>query len=134
MPDAPWKELSQYRMSAAVETLETARLLYENAKYKDSINRSYYAIFHATRAVLALEGVDFKKHSGVISHFREKYIKTGIFPKELSVIIGEAFLVRSQSDYEDFFLASAEQAKRQLKNAETFCAAVQRYLESRDQP
>ena len=90
MPDTKWRELSNYRIEAAKETLKTAQPLYENARYKDCVNRSYYTIFHSMRAVLALEGVDYKKHSGVISHFREKYVKTGIFSKELSSIVGQA--------------------------------------------
>ena len=79
MPDthSQWRELSNYRIETARETLETAKLLYENARYKDSVNRSYYTVFHCMRAVLALEGVDYKKHSGVIAHVREKYINTG---------------------------------------------------------
>lgn len=130
MPDIKWKELSNYRIDAAKETLKTARLLYENARYKDSVNRSYYAIFHSMRAVLALEGVDYKKHSGVIAHFREKYIKSGIFSKKLSSIIGQASLIRNQSDYEDFFLVSAEDAKKQLLDATEFYAAVCAYLQT----
>ena len=43
-------------------------------------HRSYYAIFHAMRAVLALDGIDMKRHSGVMSEFRRLYIKTGILP------------------------------------------------------
>ena len=114
MPDIRWRELSNYRIEMAKETLKTARLLYENARYKDSVNRSYYTIFHSMRAVLALEGVDYKKHSGVIAHFREKYVKPGIFSKKLSNIVGQASLIRNQSDYEDFFLVSAEDAEKQL--------------------
>lgn len=132
MPDAKWRELSDYRIGAAKETLVTARLLYENARYKDSVNRSYYAIFHSMRAVLALEGADYKKHSGVIAHFREKYIKPGIFPNELSRIIGQASLIRNQSDYEDFFLVSTEDAKKQLLDAEKFYSAVCAYLRTVD--
>nr|WP_290463328.1 HEPN domain-containing protein [Acutalibacter muris] len=45
MPDVKWRELSDYRIETAKETLETARLLYENARYNDSVNRSYYTIF-----------------------------------------------------------------------------------------
>jgi len=118
----------KYRIKNAEETLETAKLLYEHQKYKDSINRSYYVIFHAMRAVLALEGADYKKHSGVISHFRESYIKSGVLSVELSDMIGQASLIRNQSDYEDFFLASAEEAKEQLANAERFFEEVRRYL------
>ncbi len=128
MSDPFMKDLSDYRIHAARETLATAQLLFQNAKYKDSINRAYYSIFHGMRAILAIDGVDFKKHSGVISYFREKYIKTGILPKELSVIIGQASLVRNQSDYEDFFLASAEEAQKQLENAKYFYAVVAEYL------
>lgn len=130
MPDLLWKELSDYRLKAAAETLAAARLLWENEKYKDSINRSYYTIFHCMRAILALEGADYKKHSGVIAHFRENYIKTGVFPKELSEFIGQASLIRNQSDYEDFFLASKEDAEKQLQNAASFLETVTVYLHS----
>lgn len=34
----------------------------EYKRYKDSINRCYYAAFYAIKAVLALEGKDFKRH------------------------------------------------------------------------
>ena len=46
-------------------------------------NRSYYAIFHAIRSVNALDGFDSSKHSGVISHFNQEYVKTGMFEKNL---------------------------------------------------
>ena len=75
-----------------------------------------------------MEGVDYKKHSGVIAHFREKYVKPGIFSKKLSNIVGQASLIRNQSDYEDFFLVSAEDAEKQLLDATEFYAAVSNYL------
>ena len=59
----------QYRLDMAKERLEAAKLLLDNGSYKDSIGRSYYAIFTAVRALLALDGVDFSKHAGVISYF-----------------------------------------------------------------
>ena len=37
--------------------------------YRSANNRAYYSIFHAIRSVLALDGFDSKKHSGVISEF-----------------------------------------------------------------
>ena len=59
-------DLSLYRLSKAAQYLEDAKRTLELEMYDTSANRSYYAIFHAARAVLALEGLDFKKHSGVI--------------------------------------------------------------------
>lgn len=44
-------ELIKYRLSSAKEKLTSAKLLLEAGMYKDSVGRSYYAIFSAIRAV-----------------------------------------------------------------------------------
>ena len=82
--------LSAHRFKRAKEELSTAELLLHSTNFRSSINRSYYAIFHAIRAVNALDGFDSSKHSGVISHFNQEYVKTGIFQKEASKIIRNA--------------------------------------------
>ena len=60
------------------------------------------------RAVLALDKLDSKKHSGIIAAFRQKYIKTGIFPEKYSDIIRDAYNMRNSSDYEDFFVVTKD--------------------------
>lgn len=70
------RALSQARLSKAKECLSDAKLLMDNGSYKSLANRSYYAIFHAMRSVLVLDGYDSKKHSGIISEFQRIYIKT----------------------------------------------------------
>jgi len=42
--------LSAYRMKKAKEDLETAKIALRHNKYSQSVNRSYYAIFHAVRS------------------------------------------------------------------------------------
>ena len=122
--------LAIYRMERAKELIDDAKQLYKSGSYKSSNNRAYYAIFHAMRAVLALGEVDFKKHSGVIQYFQREYIKTGIFEKAYSDIIISASEIRNASDYDDFFLASKEETKEQIDNAELFCKAIEEYLNS----
>ncbi len=117
-------------MERAKELIDDAKQLYKSGSYKSSNNRAYYAIFHTMRAVLALEEVDFKKHSGVIQYFQREYIKTGIFEKAYSDIIISASEIRNASDYDDFFLASKEETKEQIDNAELFCKAIEEYLNS----
>lgn len=51
------------------------------------------------------------------------------FPKQLSGIIGQASLIRNQSDYEDFFLVSAEDSAKQLENAAIFYKTIYAYLQ-----
>ena len=124
------KELMKYRIAQAKECLESAIREENSGSYKTAANRSYYCIFHAMRAILALEKFDSKKHSGVISAFRERYIKTGILDMNLSKIIGKAFEVRTDSDYEDFYVVSQIQITEQIENAKLFLDAIEAYIES----
>lgn len=122
------KEVSKYRMEQARQCITSAKALVEMEDYKGAANRSYYAVFHAMRSVLALEGKDFSKHSGVSAYFRKEFIKTGIFAVELSDIISMAFEIRSNSDYDDFYVISIEEVSEQIENAIKFCDIVESYL------
>ena len=61
MPDQV--DLSRYRLDKASEMLATARRDMNAEDYASANNRAYYCIFHAMRAVLALDGEDYQKHS-----------------------------------------------------------------------
>lgn len=102
--------LSKARFLNAKECLEDARLLAEGDRCKSLVNRSYYAIFHAMRAVLVLDEFDGKKHSGIIAEFRKQYIKTGVFQTKMSAVITKLFLARTNSDYDDFYVISKADA------------------------
>ncbi len=128
MPDNR-KELMQYRLQTAKERLSSSALLLREHSYKDSINRSYYAMFTAVRALLAIEGQDFSKHAGVISYFQKEFIKTGKFDKKYSKYISQAFQIRNNVDYADFFLVSEQDAKEQLDHAIEFVNAIADYLQ-----
>ncbi len=101
-------DYAKYRIEKARKCLETAKNEIQRGDYETATNRSYYAMFHAVRSVLAMDEVDFKRHSGVIGYFRKEYVKTGIFPMEMSDMIGDAFEARSGSDYDDFYAISKE--------------------------
>lgn len=126
--DKRLKELSDYRLEQAERCIKSAKILLADDDYKGAANRSYYAVFHCMRSVLALEGVDFSKHSGVSAYFRKQYIKTDIFDIELSDIIKEAFDIRSDSDYDDYYILSKEDVEEQIENAEKFYFAIEKYL------
>ena len=46
------------------------------------------------------------------------------------MIVQEAFEVRQESDYEDFYVISKEDAVKQYENAKKFVAAVNEYINS----
>ena len=121
-------DLSLRRLEKAADCLNDSRNLIRSGGYKSSANRSYYAVFHAIRAVLAFNDFDSKKHSGVISEFRKLYIKTGVFGDEISKIIGRQFDLRSLSDYDDFFDISKENAENAFREAEFVLSEIKKYL------
>lgn len=130
MPDYQ-KELMEYRIKTAKEKLFSAKILLEQNSLKDSIGRSYYAMFSSVRAVLALDEVDYAKHAGVIAYFQKEYVKTGIIDKEYSKYISGAFQIRNNCDYADFFLVSKEDAQEQYERAEKFIDMIEEYLSKR---
>lgn len=48
------------------------------------MNRLYYAMFYAVLALLQEKEMGTSKHSGAIALFDREYVKTGLFPKEMS--------------------------------------------------
>lgn len=123
-------DLCKYRLERARECHKSAVLLMDMGDYASSANRSYYAIFHAIRAIMALDGEDRKKHSGVIAYFQEKYVKTEIFDKDYSYIIKNAFQIRQESDYDDFCIISKEEVNEQLENAERLISKISEYVKN----
>jgi uncharacterized protein (UPF0332 family) len=123
-------DLAYFRIDQARECLEASEALIDINHCKDAANRSYYCIFHSMRAVLALDGYDSKKHSGIISEFRKSYIKTGKFSVNFSETIKDAFDVRTDSDYQDFYAISKEDVQQQIDNAREFLQAVQEYIDN----
>lgn len=122
-------ELSKRRLEQAQQCIVSAEALRDIGDFKGAANRSYYAIFHAMRSVLALQAKDFAKHSGVISYFRKEYIKTGIFSVEISDIITEAFNVRSDCDYDDYYLIDKKEVNEQISNARLFYDQIAAFLQ-----
>lgn len=128
------KELAGYRLESAKEMLLASENNLKIGEYKTSLNRSYYAVFHAMRSANTLKGFDSSKHSGVIAFFTKEYLKTEILDRSLSLIIKDSSLCREKSDYDDFYIASHAEAKEQLKNARCFVQKVEEYVSMINEP
>lgn len=126
------KDLARYRYQCCIDAIEDAKIMYQHGRYKNTLNRAYYSIFYAIRAVNAVRNFDSSKHSGVIAFFNQNYVKNGIFPKEASKIIKGASENRERADYLDFFIASKKDAETQIANAEKFKDLIEEYLKSLD--
>jgi uncharacterized protein (UPF0332 family) len=123
-------DVAKHRLQVAKEDMEAAQLTFEAGKLRAANNRAYYSIFHAISAVLAKEGIAFKKHKDTLGYFNKNYIRKGIFPVELGRRIVRAEEIRHASDYDTFYIASKEVTAQQIETARLILQLAEEYLES----
>ena len=123
------KAIVKYRLEQAEEALKDASILFDSGgSFRSIINRSYYAMFYATLALIAEKGTGRSKHSGVISVFDREYVRNKIFPKEMSKLIHKAFNLRQESDYKEFNIITKEDAQKIKSGAEDFLQKIKEHL------
>ncbi len=120
--------LTKYRMEKARECLLDAKKALEENRLANSINRSYYSMFHATRALLAMDCFDSKKHSSIIGYFNQYYIAIGKIDHSYHQMLANSFRVRNKTDYDDFYVVSKDEAIQQLDNAGVFTEFMEKYI------
>lgn len=126
-------ELAKYRLERAKSDLKDAELLYKNESLLSANNRAYYSIFHAIKAVLSLERVDFKRHKDVTAYFNKNYVSKEIFPKTIGKKIGQAFQIREDSDYDYKFIPEIEQTQNQINTAKELIELVEKYIKKQEE-
>ena len=58
----------------------------------------------------------------------KEYVNKGKFDKKYSKYISQAFQIRNNTDYADFFLVSLQDAKEQYDRAEEFVKVIEEFL------
>ena len=120
------------RMDQARETLKEAEVLFEQDFWRGTINRSYYAMFYAVLALAASRGVAISKHTHAIAFLDKEFIRTGIFPKELSRALHIGFDERQTSDYGEIWEIDHTEAEQTLSDAKSFVKTITHYLKEQD--
>ena len=121
------QDLVLYRIETAKSDLKSAEVLLNAGEYRGANNRAYYAIYHAISAIHALNGKAYKRHKDSLGNFNKEYIKTGIFPGTLGRRIAEAEEIRHASDYDDFYIATKEEAEEQIMTADELIRLIEIY-------
>ena len=121
------RTLVQYRLMQAEKTLRASTLLMEHG-LDGVMNRSYYAMFYAVLALLAWRQLETSKHAGAISLFDREFVRTGVFPRELSRWLHQAFRQRLVADYAPWNTVTEDEARQVLDEASQFVAQVKAYL------
>ena len=114
----------EQHMRRAFKRLEVARLNLASGYPDDSCNRSYYAMFEAASAALAVLGISPPKtHKGVAKLFQQHVVKPGRVDTNMGAVISRIERLRLIADYEGVPI-EMEQAQDALQQAEKFVEVV----------
>ncbi len=115
-------------IALAERALDTAQVNLDVGDWRATVNRAYYAIFYAASAMLLTKGLERRKHSGVISAFREYFVKPGLVETEYSSVYGETLVTREDADYAIEIPVDFDMAGTALRQARRFVQRMCEYL------
>lgn len=118
-------------LDIAKRRLQAAKLLFEKSMFEDAVNRAYYSFFHAAKAMLNVLGYDAKTHSGLISEFGLRIIKTNQLDRKFAEHFRRAYEMRESSDYEIGITFGEEEVQALIKNTEEFLKKAQEFSKKR---
>jgi hypothetical protein len=118
------KALSDLRFEKARRMLEEAQKTFRDGMHQLSINRSYYAVLHASRSLLILEGIDPQRHDGVLRMLSLQFVKEGSLPPEITRNFKLLLSLRTDVDYADMESIYPEDAEDAIEKAEGFLEAI----------
>jgi len=124
------EDLLCYRIRQARETLREAEILLNEVAWRGVVNRAYYAMFYALLALLATKRLGTSKHSGALALFDREFVKTGVFPRQLSRVLHLAFDRRQTHDYGEMIPADQQIARETWSDAKSFVATIEAHLRS----
>ena len=123
--------LARHRLQRARDTLHEGDVLHAAAAGDGAVNRYYYAAFHAARALLATEGMDSARHSGIIALFNRHFVHTRVISSDVARVLVRSFEKRLQSDYADFAQTTPADLDRLASDVRLFVDTCAEILETR---
>ncbi len=115
-------------IDVAKRNLDEMRSMFASRHYYGTVNRAYYAMFHAVSALLFLDGKRYKKHSGVIAAFGRDYAQAGLAPKEYHKLLMKAYDTRNKADYDVDMVIDRKVAELYCQKAEELVLFIEKLV------
>ena len=129
MPEA--RHLVMKELEVAQDDLAEAEAGYERGSYKWSTIQSYYAMFHAARALLYSRGYREKSHYCLSVAMRHLFASKGLLKDSMVDDMDDARALREDADYRAAF--SEVGAHHNLEAAKRFVARAMELLSDWEQ-
>ena len=84
----------------ARQDLQDACLLRDAQSHGSAVSKAYYSMFHYARALILLDGLEARSHSGVIHLVNLHFVKAGRFSPEVARWLSQYEMLRENADYD----------------------------------
>ena len=123
------KSLIQKELKTAEQDLTDGKEGFKREKYKWTTIQCYYAMFHASRALLYNKNYREKSHHCLIIALRHLYVMTGKLPSYFVEALQKGKALREDADYYDDW--SEIGSSEMLKLAEEFLTKVKELVQDK---
>jgi hypothetical protein len=114
---------ARQHLALAREALNAARLLRDSGLPRSSIDRAYYAAFHAASALLASVGIYPGTHDGVIAMLSLHFVRPGALPGTADKDLQHLYNQRLIADYKGYLDQDVGEAQACVQTAEAVLAS-----------
>ncbi|OFX16517.1 MAG: hypothetical protein A2033_05515 [Bacteroidetes bacterium GWA2_31_9] len=122
--------LIKYRIEQAKETIDDARLMIDNNKYRSAVNRIYYAMFYSLLAFGLKHNYETGKHTKLIGWFNKEFVHSGLIDKKFGRIINRAYLRRTKGDYDTYVEFDKETINTMFSDMIEFIDTIEKSIHS----
>jgi uncharacterized protein (UPF0332 family) len=125
------KELINYRLEEAKETIADVQLLIDNNRLRAAVNRIYYGMFYSLLALGLAYQFETSKHQQLLGWFNKNFIHEGLIAPKFGKIINKASNRRTQGDYESYVEFDKEVILEMFGEMQEFIIEMERFLSSK---
>jgi len=118
------REAAAEELALADEELRIAAHLIDAGHARVALARSYFAVFHAARACLYVEGLEPRSHSGVQYLWNTHLVKTGRYDAASSRLLARLQKFRQEADCSRAFVVDEAGAREELAAARSLVERI----------
>ena len=115
-------------LEKAEHTYAEKDILLQGKLWSNLANRLYYSLFHAVSALLIHDHHEVGSHRGAVIHFRQYYVKTGIFSVEEGAFYSRMQTLREKADYNCYYDVTESEITAYIEPAQKLIEKIKDYV------
>ncbi len=115
-------------VAEAENRLAMAELVFQGSGQKTATTLAYYGAFHYARALILMEGLESKTHSGVFSLLNLHFVRSGRLSPELAKVLRDLQNDREAAEYDVASVFTPDMAREAITDARRFADTAREIL------